>query len=628
MKTCYGILPVLIIYMSLMMSCSSHQPVSPDLKNSTIYGPHRQLWGLWNFEVTPDGNGSAEIEVIPVRSSQFHLNVVGIIENTPGGKLGVSNISLVDGILDVDVTLTHPIPNPRFTGFDVRGILIGHGAGHSFDPELHYAGTYDIQLLNPDGHTTLWNPVDYQGSGYIDGKLGKPNSIAQFTSQLNGYKYFADALTANMDVVDMDKSSRGAFSAGTSNTRHYEIMIGDKGLTFQYAIDANWYPPSEPVEVPGSFDAARANAPEPYHLSAYLSPDYIFGNDSEIVVDVYDWQKDVGQVTLQSNMLSNPVVMISGTDMGDFTRFSGTISNETQPSGITTSLLVGATGTDPDSSVTYSSYILYEIPLPNNVPGGIIITIDDDKQYKTLNRVYNYIANNYDWGNSDPAPVNYQDTDGPWDFTKIPATSESQRAALPKTDPEVSGFAGEFSGSVTHFWKANWVIATESALIYQAESHDTGNNKMNLWGIYEPNEYGAVKFKDPIQFVYPLDDISHFSSSGTATIIPFALTMTVKFERWGLNSGLAVYPVEPGLYGWGWDADLSLETRTLITISTGGALGQGELGKALLYEWIADNGTIVGTIITGHDPDGPFNFDESTYEITGTGGAETLKSIS
>ena len=51
------------------------------------------------------------------------------------------------------------------------------------------------------------------------------------------------------------------------------------------------------------------------------------------------------------------------------------------------------------------------------------------------------------------------------------------------------------------------------------------------------------------------------------------------------------------------------------------------LGKALLYEWIADDGTGYGSVTSGNSPDADPNFNESTFEITGSATAAALYAV-
>jgi hypothetical protein len=559
------------------------------------------------------------------------LNVVGLVEGAGLPALGiVPPVTLKDGVLDVTIKLTHPFANARLTGFDVRGILIGHGSMGGFTESMFYAGPDDMELLNADGHTRLWNPTGYTGKGYVDGKLGTPDAIANFTATLNGYKYFADDLTADMPVQDMVKSKRGAFTVASSNTRHYRIRLGNKGLTFQYAIDANWFKPTDPVVVPDSFDVTKANCPEPYHIEGWVGPGiWGGGGQASVRVDVWDWQKDVDHAYVEAPSLFNNAIELSDPeDFGEYVRFTGTIMNYNETSWDSADVLFYARGTDPVTSTLHTDYRLYHLPVVHVPSGGVIITIQDDAAYKTIGNEYTYGGADYDWSAGNPSPVDYNDTVGPWDFTPIPNDSSGVRAALAKTDPEVASFAGDFDPYVSHFFKTEWILDGTPHQIYQAELDDIAGNKLKLWGVYEETILqGSMPFSPPVDFPYPMDTSTQYHLEEEYNIIPVLLKFTVAFDRWGLGQGVTFITADPGVNDWGWDAYATLLTRMVISAETSGVLGQGPLGKGLVYEWIADNGTTVASITSGNSPDGPPNFDESTFQIVATGVASSLRSI-
>jgi hypothetical protein len=248
--------------------------------------------------------------------------------------------------------------------------------------------------------------------------------------------------------------------------------------------------------------------------------------------------------------------------------------------------------------------------------------------YKTIGVEYTYGGADYDWSSGNPAPVDYNDTVGPWDFTAVPSDNSGIRTALAPTDPEVAGFAAQFNPVVTHFFKTQWILNGQTREIYQAEAHNAGANLLRLWGVYEEQDLqGAVPFDPPIDFPYPMNTSTHYTVKEKYTVIPFLLTFTIGFERWGIGQGIAFYPLSPGVNGWGWDVQPALVTRTIVSAETGGALGQGPLGKGVLYEWIGDNGTLVGSVGAGNSATGSPNFDEGTYQIIAAGSALALRSV-
>jgi hypothetical protein len=273
-------LPILISLAILIAGCSgggSGIPITPDnvagnltaQTDTNAVSPdssHRMLWGLWRFSADPD---AGTLDVTPLRTGAFHANVLPFLEPPAGAKLKVANISFDDLVCDVDVYLTHPFPGlSQFTGFDVTGIFISSGTKIGFEkPYIVMPGPGDTRLLNADGYTRWWNPVEFPHTakilGYVDGLLGRPDSVAHYTSTLNGYKVFGDALGADDDYMTVyNPLSKVVFANGETNARHYTIDF-QGGVIFNYAVDANWEPPSgDPPYSPDDFppEAERTEA--------------------------------------------------------------------------------------------------------------------------------------------------------------------------------------------------------------------------------------------------------------------------------------------------------------------------------------------------------------------------------
>jgi hypothetical protein len=257
------------------MSPPVQNPQSISGIQSSPDAPKHALLGLWTMVLDPLTNS---LEPIPMRDAAFHLNALRFLEPPPPVNIFLSNIQFDGEILDVDVQLNHPFPGfPKYSGFDVNGIVIGHGSISGFDdPDILIGGEGNTRLINADGLSRWWNPSEFPYNpevkmwGYIDGNKGVPNSTAGYNAILNGYKYYADGLGPDDSLSSLDLSMRGVFSAGTGNTRHYKIEM-DNGFVFNYAVDAVWeLPVEDPVIIPDSFPES-ANRAEPYFLSAQLS---------------------------------------------------------------------------------------------------------------------------------------------------------------------------------------------------------------------------------------------------------------------------------------------------------------------------------------------------------------------
>ncbi len=261
----------------------------------------RYLWGYWAWIVDPDAD---TLEVIPLRQSSLHVNVLKFLESD-NPYLKIKNLVIGTDLIEVDVELTHPFPGMnQYTGFDVRGIFITPGSiSGYYDSGIIHPAQSESFLVNADGLTRWWNPSEFPVGttmfGYIDGKLGNPYNGSNLNATLNGYKYFCDDLDFDDDLDQLNPDHRGMFQSGYTNERHYSIHFDPaQGLVFNYAVDANWEipDPDPPIAVPGDFPLS-ANAPEAYRLVPDITENDLFfldsgnkGGNAVMDVDVYDWQ--------------------------------------------------------------------------------------------------------------------------------------------------------------------------------------------------------------------------------------------------------------------------------------------------------------------------------------------------
>lgn len=266
----------------------------------------RDVSGHWGtYQVSIDLN-THEVDITQLRQADLILNVLGFMEPPALDTLSIDFDSLVidpdNNYIGVDVVLTHPIPDPTFMGFDVRGICIG--------PEL----------TNADGYTILMNPADFEGVpfGYMDGLLGAPNSYAGYDG-VWGYKYFCGGLGTEDDLAtffyDEDNlTNRGVFSESTSNWRHYDLSwdaADVEFLVFNYAVYANYdWPDGDPPHEIDNFFISTANSQEPFcatGLDPVANTLYYDLDDDEgggmvtLDVEVWDWQDaSIQIVTIES----------------------------------------------------------------------------------------------------------------------------------------------------------------------------------------------------------------------------------------------------------------------------------------------------------------------------------------
>ncbi len=307
----------LICCLALAIGCSggTDLPITPDNnapRDSSTTSMH-QLWGMYQCIADPVAE---TLEIIPLRAVDMHLNALPFLEPPPLLNLTLESLEFNGNIIDADIGLRHPFLGlTEFTGFDVCGILISSGSAGGFsDPDLLMPGPDDLHLVNPDGYSRWWNPAEFPINtgtifGYNDGLLGAPDSYADFSATLNGYKYFADDISnPTGDLSEVDPAGRGIFSAGQKNVRRFTIDMGTTGLIFNYAIDANWvFPEGDPPwEAPADF-GENANRPEAWNIVITETENTLWydgvdnGGDLSLSIDVYDWYNaDLNTVYINS----------------------------------------------------------------------------------------------------------------------------------------------------------------------------------------------------------------------------------------------------------------------------------------------------------------------------------------
>ncbi len=427
----FGIIGILIMLVA-STGCSNMtadpsvpEPGSSGVIHATQAAPH-QLWGMYQFTCSP---AAGTVDITTLRYAGMHLNVISMLENPPLVYLTLESPPQFTGDnLEVDIGLRHPLlGNDYFTGFDVCGIFISNGTVNGlFDPALVYAAEDETRLINTDGLTRWWNPVEFPFNpsapmqGYYDGALGTPDSIADYSATLNGYKYFADGLGPDDDLDTLDPSGRGVFSAGQKNIRHYFIHLGG-GLTFNYAVDACWAIPDTgvpPIEVPDDFPPA-ANRPEAWFIHVDEMENTLFydenlsigGGTFSIEIDVYDhFNADMNTVRAESVAGLGAVTTSEPIDSGNgYSTYALELTGEslTQNGWIETLISVESEVSDyngklPGEPVT--AYFLEWSYVQENIPGDYElvfpdppVTLSDSSWFNSDNEWPRVIENGHHW---------------------------------------------------------------------------------------------------------------------------------------------------------------------------------------------------------------------------------------
>ena len=319
MKYSAATILAIAVLMAIVLGCSSN-PVTPS-DGSVLTGhesaetslssvSHHNL-GYWIISVDTE---TMDVEPAPLRTADWHFNLTGILN----GTMGISAAPVpgesdpMNGLFVLDITLTHPFATKtQFSGFDVKGILMTPGT-LELGPFV-FADADETELENADGYTRWWNSTEFPKPGvfgYTGGNIATAAPGA-LTATVNPYKYFADILgpIAGIEYVsdeplDSDEG-RGVFTAGSANTRRYEIRFPvDPGpqIVFGYAIDCSWDLPSPnpPGEVPDDFPI-EANQPEPYRIAVIPTANSLYydnesgtgGGILKLQINVHDWQGQV-----------------------------------------------------------------------------------------------------------------------------------------------------------------------------------------------------------------------------------------------------------------------------------------------------------------------------------------------
>jgi len=307
---------LLILWTITGCSVGGSDPVANDLSVPDSAAPssaaqaHHCL-GLYCLVVDTK---TGEIDIIPLRSADWHFNLTGVLNATMGvSAAGVpSEHDPPNGLFVFDISLTHPFATkPQFAGFDVKGILMTPGT-LAVGP-LVFADLDETQLENADGYARWWNPTEFTAPGILGYTKGAfaAATAAQLTATVNPYKLFADILGPEDSLswvtgepLDSDRG-RAVFSAGSVNTRRYRIrfpMSPGPQVIFGYAIDAAWAAPSPnpPGEVPDDFPM-NANQPEAYRIAIMPTANSLYfdsesgegGGALKLQINVHDWQGQI-----------------------------------------------------------------------------------------------------------------------------------------------------------------------------------------------------------------------------------------------------------------------------------------------------------------------------------------------
>ena len=337
-KKCRPLGSALILLTGLfVLSCSGAHPISPDMNKpndsaGAITGgqdaqsPNRALLGFWNLEISADRK---DIRLVPMRSSELHLNVVNLLEGKACNDcLTIEHMYVTQtDKLYLQIKLTHPYPGlTKYTGFDVRGIIMT-GSDYVF-PESGRHVSWDgshIRMLAPDGYTNLFNPVEYPANTpgwpalhYIPGHHAPGGDLS---ATLNPYVSF------NKD------QPRCVFLQSTSSTKNIYLQLVPGPLELGYAVDACWAPVTGKIGDPVKDFPPNANCREAYvifpSVGKGLKPSV--GSSAKVNVEAWDHQgiDTISAVTIEAPDLFTGVKELTPSIVtSEGILYSGTMANE------------------------------------------------------------------------------------------------------------------------------------------------------------------------------------------------------------------------------------------------------------------------------------------------------------
>ena len=360
-------------------------------------------WGIYDVTLDLD---SGEFVITPMRTADITLNIMNLLQTPLGDPanflIEVTDLSqwLSDGIIGVDITVTHPFDILDFTAFDPMLILYGDGSNQGIDDSgIFYAGPDDLRVMNADGYTRWMNPVEFTSNnifGYIEGNYGTKDYA--FNATINGYKYYPTGIGSTETVEDFfgvpaNILNRGALLPDSSVNRNFVLRFPNEGgstvIRFQYgfivrwelAVDGNGQQIPEPV--PTDFPP-EANMPEAVHVvvdtassTAYYIDETTKGGNLALDLTIYDWQGAFSPSGVAGEIFEIAVESPSGMIPGGTVFSAGDIQAAIVSSGLT--------------------FIKVALEIPDVVPTGL--------EEEILITVRSADPTSYDQGAGTPYPV-------------------------------------------------------------------------------------------------------------------------------------------------------------------------------------------------------------------------------
>ncbi|MFH1676548.1 MAG: PKD domain-containing protein [bacterium] len=372
---------ILLIFLFLIFGCHrGGSPVTPEKPGGENAGLNlsgentRELMNrghhlLALMECRFDAKNES-LDVTELRSAFQHMNLVQILPQfckpvSTCLKFQDLEVDEPNLTIELNVVVTHPIPDPNIDVFDLRGIGIFKS---NMDPDF-YGGPIATQILNADGFTTA-----YDVGGDFDAFL---NPYVAFNEE-EPERRFEHLSTASEHIICKFPS------------------FAPEDSSFLYALDASWYDPA--LVNPGD-PSTDPNIPEPYKVNilypGLISNEYFA--EGTAVVELWDWQQNPSTVDFECPALfTGPTDMTKAYSNGDrFVYYVNYINDEEPDSGsypilvraqdflvsqqdlinptITVELANYQLGLDPEKSVTVYDPVINTAPHASVVASDLVI---------------------------------------------------------------------------------------------------------------------------------------------------------------------------------------------------------------------------------------------------------------
>ncbi|MCX6647323.1 MAG: hypothetical protein NTY09_13335 [bacterium] len=551
---------------------------------------YKMLWGY--YEVAID-TGSWTAEIVPLRIPEYTLNITGFLQ-PPYGNSNNFGCSFHDyseflskGLIDVDLSVTHPFPgDPTLRAFDLMVAIMGDGSvGGYQDSSVTYPASdgSDLILLNADGYTRWMNATEFPEWGLIgftEGSKGIPGFEPDAT--INGYKWYSKNLGVTEDIASFctnfsNVALRGTFPPGSTLTRRFELQFpmsvpGTPEIKYQYAVIVSWAPATPPVPpIPSIGDfPPEANLQEAFHMDIsdngsdlyYISPSENGGN-LRLRIEVFDWQ-GVGSAGGVLDELSNLNIEDATGNVipGGYVDVLPSASNS---NGCLNSVILEAVipGCTPMSSGPQEFFLTAISASPTDYDNGF------GTPYPTSAQLASYGRVSVNVGNINPCPQ--------------PTISGLQQNIV-NTGDVIPGFA--ISGT-------DFQSGTKLEAEFQRSSGDiTGTNTTVISSTSATSDFdftGATAGMYDFQFV---------SGCGTAaSIVTLALEVNTP-------------PSSSGITGPSWgDGNTGMVTYHANAFDT-----DTDPTDILTFTWVVKY-TLSGTIVVGPVSGDPFSFNISSLGI-------------